>query len=116
MARHQGYQPAPAPGPRQAAPVGPMASSGVKPAPIGAPLLPLATQTAAALGLAVVVRTPQRIGGQFEHAAMITRVHSPSRVNVLLMPDGEVPYPVPDIEYSEQPSITGINWRWPTAT
>lgn len=107
MARH-GFQPAS--GPRAPVPT----TSGAKPAPIGAPLLPLAAPATPPVSDAVLVRTPQRIGGQFEHAAIITRVHSDTLINVLLMPDGEVPYPVPDIEYSEQPSIAAITWRWPS--
>lgn len=92
--------------------VSPTTGSGVKPA--GAELLPLRAKPAVCR--IVLVCTPRMIGGQNVHAAIITRVHSDDVVNVLLIPDGEAPYPIPDVPYSEPPQAGVITWRWPPRT
>jgi len=75
--------------------------------------LPLDAPAKPALCRMVLVRTPQKIGGQTEHAAVITRVLSDELVNVTLLPDGEAPYPVTEIYHVESPKAGQITWRWP---
>lgn len=102
----QGHQ-APA-GPRPAAPV---ADSSVL--PVASEAAPAAAPAKPALCRWVLVRTPTKIGGQNEHAAVITRVHSDELVNVTLHPDGEIPYPVSRIYRADSAEAGSITWRWP---
>jgi hypothetical protein len=66
------------------------------------------------VGLPVLVRTECMISGQYEHAAMITGVMPDGRINVFLMPDSELPYPVSDVVHVDSENPSGmLTWRWP---
>lgn len=64
----------------------------------------------------VIVRTPQKIGGQNEHAAIVTRVRESDLVDVVVFPAGEDPYPIGSIRHADSPLANTITWRWPSGT
>lgn len=59
------------------------------------------------LGETVIVKTPTAIGGQHEHAAVVTFVYDDDAVDVLLMPRASEPYPVARIAKSGP-----MSWRF----
>lgn len=77
--------------------------------------LPLAAEMTERPSLArmVLVKTPVRIGGQDEHAAIITRVISDDLINVMLMPGTGEPYSVANIQSAQSAPAGAISWRWP---
>lgn len=78
-----------------------------------APIAPQATapeMAAPYLGAPVVVITSGTIGGQSEHAAIVTRVHSGDLVNVMVFPGEGQPYPVASINRE----AGAPSWRWPS--
>ncbi len=62
----------------------------------------------------VIVTTAKKIGGQDEHAAIITGVVSDDVVHVLLMPAGEQPYPISGVPHVKSVSPGALSWRWPS--
>jgi hypothetical protein len=61
-----------------------------------------------ALTDAVLVTTREAIGGQKEHAAIVTKVISDDVVNVMVLPSAGQPYPI------EAVARTGaLCWRYP---
>jgi len=60
----------------------------------------------------VLVRTPIVIGGQNEHAAIVTRLHGNDVVDVTLLPAGAEPYPVSRIQKADD-DVAGLCWRFP---
>lgn len=69
---------------------------------------------AAIVSRTVVVRTPDKIGGQNEHAAIVTRVHEDNVIDVTLFPAGLDPYPVLAVAHADSPRAGRIIWRWPS--
>jgi hypothetical protein len=76
--------------------------------------LPLAKAGAPTISRNVVVRTPATIGGQHEHAAIITRVIDGDLIDVMMFPAGEDAYRVPSIHHVDSPDVGTISWRWPS--
>lgn len=64
------------------------------------------------LGASVIVKTSEKIGGQSEHAAVITRVHSDVLVNVMVFPAEGQAYPIASINLNAGAPC----WRWPIRT
>lgn len=62
-------------------------------------------------GQVVLVTTREKIGGENEHAAMVTKVVSEDIVNVMLMPDGAQPYPVPAVCHVRHSPSAALTWR-----
>lgn len=75
--------------------------------------LPLAEPAKPFVGGVVLVRTPTRINGQFEHAAIVTGLPGGMMVDVTLFPRGEASYAIDGIHHSDPVSLTRITWRWP---
>lgn len=77
--------------------------------------MPKAATTAPVLSDLVLVRTPgSPIDGQEEHAGIVTRVNSPTNVNVSLFRATDAgPLHFPDLEYDESPTPTETTWHWP---
>lgn len=70
-----------------------------------------------AVGLDVIVRTPDKIDGQNEHAAVITKVvDDDDTVNVTISPSGLAPYPVMSVRHFTKAGVNSITWRWPSRT
>lgn len=67
----------------------------------------------AALGLPVLVKTTEKISGQDEHAAIITRVFSDDLVNVMVFPGEGQPYTIASIRNVKSISAGSLCWRWP---
>lgn len=65
----------------------------------------------AARGQIVLVTTREKIAGENEHAALVTRVVSEDVVNVMLMPDGVQPYPVPAVCHIRHSPSAALTWR-----
>lgn len=85
----------------------PSGGSSVKPAALQPqPVLPVGREL---LGETVIVKTPQMIGGQSEHAAIVTREHEDGTVNVILMPAAGESYPVEHVAPSGSGSL--LFWR-----
>lgn len=49
-------------------------------------------------------------------AALITKVHSPTCINVRVFPDCGVPYSQTSIELDAPNTLTPGKWQWPTRT
>lgn len=64
----------------------------------------------------VIVTTPVKIGGQNEHAAVITKVIEDELVNVMLFPSDGSPYPISSIYHANSAKPGAITWRWPSRT
>lgn len=64
------------------------------------------------LGAPVIVLTSMKIGGQNEHAALVTRVHSDDVVNVMVFPAEGDAYPISSI--SKSSAEGSLSWRWPS--
>lgn len=62
----------------------------------------------------VIVRTAVKIGGQNDHAAVITRVRDDGPIDVTIFPAGEMPYPILNVDYIDSPHAGAITWRWPS--
>lgn len=58
----------------------------------------------------VVVHMPQKIGGQNDHAAIITRVSAGNRVDVTVFPAGAESYPVSDIPHVADAPHGALSW------
>lgn len=65
----------------------------------------------ATLGMAVLVTTRDKIGGQNEHTAFVTRVVSEDVVNVMLLPDGGQPYPIAAVAHVRHSPSAALTWR-----
>lgn len=81
-------------------------SAGKQPVPANADVKPW-------LGATVLVTTPEKIGGQNEHAAMVTQVHADDVVNVMLNPGNGFPYPIPAVRHVRHSAAASLHWRWP---
>lgn len=67
------------------------------------------------LGRTVIVTTAKQIGGQTEHAAIITGVVSDAgAVHLMLMPAGVEPYPVSNVLHEKIAPKGAMCWRWPS--
>lgn len=64
-------------------------------------------------GRIVLVTTREKIGGENEHAAMITRVIDDDSVNVMVMPAEGMPYPIPSVRHVRNSVVGSLTWRWP---
>jgi hypothetical protein len=62
----------------------------------------------------VIVQTPEKIGGQNEHAAIVTRVHEDNVIDVTMFPAGGDCYPVLAVRHVDSPHAGKITWRWPS--
>lgn len=69
------------------------------------PDLPVAREL---LGETVIVRMPQLIGGQNEHAAIVTCAHDDGAVNVMLIPATGEAYPIEGV----LPASSGATLHW----
>lgn len=67
-----------------------------------------------AISLPVVVVTSEKIDGQNEHAAIITKVISDDCVNVTLFPSAGVPYPIPSVYRVRHSAAASLGWRFPS--
>lgn len=69
------------------------------------------------LGRIVLVTTPGRaINGQFEHAAVVTQVHSlddDPYINTKIMPGSGPVEDVTSIKFADPPREDAPSWRWP---
>lgn len=77
-----------------------------KPAPDVEPVQSMAPH----LGASVLVKTSEKIEGQNEHAAIITRIHSDDLVNVMVFPGTGQPYPIASIDRA----AGSPSWQWPS--
>jgi hypothetical protein len=68
------------------------------------------------VGRNVVVRTAEKIGGQNEHAAIVTRVLDGDLIDVMLFAagDGAQPYSITRIFHVDNPHAGAVTWRWPS--
>lgn len=65
----------------------------------------------ASRGQVVLVTTREKIAGENEHAALVTRVVNEDVVNVMLLPDGGQPYPVPAVCHVRYSPLAAMTWR-----
>lgn len=65
----------------------------------------------ASRGQIVLITTRERIAGENEHAAVVTRVVNEDVVNVMLLPDGGQPYPVPAVCHVRHSPSAALTWR-----
>lgn len=65
------------------------------------------------LGRIVLVQTPEPIGGQLEHAAIVTQVWDRDMVDVTVLPGDGDPMPWPRIYPLGHPYAGPVTWRWP---
>jgi hypothetical protein len=63
------------------------------------------------LGETVLVTTREVIGGQREHAAIVTRVHDDDLVNVMVLPAIGQPYPVASVYHVRHSKAAALSWR-----
>lgn len=64
-------------------------------------------------GRVVLVTTREKIGGENEHAALITKVHDDDTINVMVQPAEGLPYPIPSVRHVRHSVIGSLSWRWP---
>lgn len=67
-----------------------------------------------AVALPVIVVTAERIDGQNEHAAIITKVINDDCVNVTLFPSAGAPYPIPSVYRVRHSAAGSLAWRFPS--
>lgn len=63
------------------------------------------------LGDSVIVTTRQKIGGQNEHAAIVTRVESDEIVSVMMLPADGQPYSVASVSHARHSPEAAMTWR-----
>ncbi len=65
-------------------------------------------------GRIVLVTTPDMpVGGDTEHAAIVTKVHSATEINVMSFPGDGVAMAFAEVDYADPPAAIARSWRWP---
>lgn len=63
------------------------------------------------LGQSVIVGTRERIDGQNEHAAIVTKVMDDDVINVTLFPSSGLPYPIASVPHLRSAASGSLHWR-----
>lgn len=61
----------------------------------------------------IVLVSGKESNGVTEHPAIINRVWSDDKVNVMVFPDNGMPYPKTSVRQSTDGSAQAEAWRWP---